>query len=207
MNGSSVSMLEPTRVGPRRERRRERFIALLLLAASSALGGAALAGRTLSDAQQVIAALRFPPNTLRVIGGIEGNGRAYRADEPIVLSAEVNRPAAVAVLRVMRTGDTTEVFPSLSHPDARAAAGTKLRIAVPTVASVTAGDTKGAVLFEFIAAADGSSWLFHPQPAAGADFAQFGPTTRALARDIRGALRRAAGRGAATADVTVQIKP
>jgi hypothetical protein len=178
---------------------------VLAAATAYAIAGAALARVTLSDAQQVIAALQFPPNRLHVVGGVLGG--EFGAGKPIVLSAEVDRPAYIAVLQVMRSGDTTEVFPSRMRPEGLVAAGTPLHITVPAPTTANAADRSSTVLYEFIAATKGTSWLFHPQPAAGNDFVSLGPTTRALARDIKLALRGGPGNAAATAFVTARIEP
>jgi hypothetical protein len=183
----------------------------LLLVASAALSRAAFAGPTLSDAQQVVAALQFAPGDLHVIGGVaagRGGNRAHRAGEPLALEAEVSRPAYVAVLQVLRTGDTTEIFPNRTHPDAHLAANAPLRITLAAAPAKPGASDRGAgvVLYEFIAVAKGTSWLFHPRPASGSEFAVLGPTTRALARDIEMSLRSGPG-SAATAFVTVQIEP
>lgn len=176
--------------------------------AGTTLGTAALAGPALSDAQQVIAALQFPPSALHVIGAIASGDRPRRSDEPLVLSARVSRPAYVAVLQVMRAGDTTQVFPSRTQPDPLlSAANAPVRIPIPPSASSAAGDRSGVVLYEFIAATKGTSWLFHPRPAAGAEFAVFGPTTRALAHEIRMSLRPGPGNAAATAFLVVRVAP
>jgi hypothetical protein len=195
------------------------LIALGGLTAFAAAGDVAIAGDTLSDAQQVIASLQFPPGELHVIGGVGsrsgggggGGSGAYRPGDPIALSVEVSRAAYVAVLQVTRAGDTTQVFPSRPHPDGFLAAAAEappppLRISVPAPALPGSDGAGGVVIYEFIAATNGRSWLFHPQPAAGADFTFLGPTTRALAREIRTSLRPGSGSAAAaTAFVTVRI--
>jgi hypothetical protein len=204
-----MSTPESTRVCRRQESRRNRLriaAALLALLAATGIGGLARTDATLSDAQQAIAALQFSPGELRIIGEVADGGHAHRPGEPIVLFAQVNRPAYLAVLQVARTGDTVEVWPNREHPGAPLTAGAPLRIVVPQSALPAGIDRRGAVMYEFIAATSGDSWLFHPQFAAGADIASLGPTTRALARDIRAALRRAPG-GAAAAFVSVSNEP
>ena len=169
--------------------------------ACSALGG----GDRLSDAQQVIADMKIGPSGLTITGGVDRADRAYRAGEPITLSAEVNRVAYVAVLRVLPNGATTLVFPNKAQPVAQVAANSPLRIPGPGVATRLSADQPEAVLFEFIASANGGSWLFGRKPQGAADFAELGTTTRALAKDIVDSLKPRSGRDTAAASVIVRV--
>ncbi len=177
--------------------------------ALSALAGAACAiigGGGLSDAQQVIADLKLGPSDLAVVGGVDRAGRTYRVGEPIGLSAEVNQPAYVAVLRVLPNGTTTLLFPNKHHPAAQLAANAPLRIADPGSALAIAAETPGVVLFEFIAASDGRSWLFSRKPQGAADFAELGATTRAIAKDIVDSLKPGPGRKTALTHLVVRVE-
>jgi hypothetical protein len=175
-------------------------------AACSSVGG----GDALSDAQQVVADMELGPSDLHIIGGVVGGERAYRAGEPIVLSAEVNQLANVAVLRVSRSGETTEIFPNREHPDALVAAAAPLRIPDAGSSLNIAPDQPGVVLFEFIAASRGDSWVFHRRPEGegkgSADFVGLGSTTRALAKDIVGSLKPGPGSSTAAAHLAVRVE-
>lgn len=174
------------------------------LAAGTACGVGG-GGDRLSDAEQVIADMKIGPSGLTITGGVDRADRAYRVGEPITLSAEVNRVAYVAVLRVLPNGTTTLVFPNKAQPGARVAANSPLRIPVPGVATRLTAEAPGVVLFEFIASANGSSWLFGRKPQGAADFAELGTTTRALAKDIVDSLKPGPGRDTAAASVTVRV--
>lgn len=157
-------------------------LALRVLALALTLAAAGCAAGTepgLNDAQQVIAAVKSPgapaPGGLAVTGTAD---RAdYRAGEPIVLSVATNRAAYLSVLRVLRNGVTTIVFPSRAQPNPQVAAN------VPVTVRVIAAD-KGTELYEFIAAEKGDAWLFTRKPASGAQYVDLGSTTRALAGDL-----------------------
>jgi hypothetical protein len=151
--------------------------------------GAVLAGcgvvnsDDLNDAQQVIADMRLgtrdKSSDLTIMGSADRDNRHYRVGEHIGLSFQVNKAGSVAVLRVLRNGVTTIVFPSKAQPDAAVAANTVIQITGPMTA-----EKGGAELFEFIVSTQSGSWVFSRKPAEGADFADLGPTTRALARGI-----------------------
>jgi Lhr-like helicase len=116
----------------------------LLLAALAlwAAAGTACAvignGATLTDAQQVIAAMKIGPSDqkaadlkgadLQIVGALDRADRSYRVGEPVTLSVQVNKAAYVAVLRVMPNGATTLVFPNSRQATARVPADTPLRI-------------------------------------------------------------------------------
>lgn len=169
-------------------------------AACSAIGG----GDTLSDAQQVIAELHLGPSELNVVGGVADR---YRAGSPIVLSVEVNQPAHVAVLRVLRSGATAVIFPNREHPSAQVAANSPLRIPDPGSSLPIAPDEPGVVLFEFIAAQRSDSWLFHRTPVGSGELAELGTTTRALANDVVTSLKPGPGSATAAAHLTVRVAP
>jgi hypothetical protein len=175
--------------------------ATLALLASATAGCGMVAGDTLTDAQQVIAAMRLGSSELTVSGTFDRDNRRYLIGEPIAISVEVNKPAYVAILRVLPSGATTLVFPNRRQPNAQLAADTRLVIA-------DAGgpvDKPGVVLFEFIASDRAGPWLFTRQPAGSADFADLGATTRALAKDIAVPLKVGQGHETAAAHATVRI--
>jgi len=168
-----------------------------------AIGGG---GDVLDDAQQAIVDLKFPPAGLNVIGSVDRGNRSYPAGEPIGLTVEVNQPANVAVLRVRANGATAIVFPNRQHPSAEVPANSPLRIPDPGSPLKITGARTGTVLFEFIAATRGGSWLFTRKPEGAAEFAELGTTTRALAKNIVTSLRPGPGAAVAAAHVTVEIK-
>jgi hypothetical protein len=141
------------------------------LGVAIALVGAACAGGKpdFNDAQQVVAALHFPES-----GGLTVTG----APAPGGLAVTVNRAAAVAVLRVRHSGQTTILFPSRAQPDPHVAAHAVLHIPLT-------GEERGSVLYEFIAAENGNAWLFTKTPEPGADYVELGTTTREIVRNIR----------------------
>jgi len=102
------------------------------------------------------------------------------------------------VLRVLRSGETTIVFPDKAHPDARTANQT-VHVDVPAA-------KEGAELFEFIAASDGASWLFKRKPDGAADYVELGSTTRALATDIATTFRGAAHGSVAVAHEAIRVR-
>jgi hypothetical protein len=182
--------------------------ARILIAVWAAAGAACSvigASETLSDAQQVIAAMKIAPlelkeGDLRVTGAVDHADRVYRVGEPIALSVEVNRAAYVAVLRVMPNGATTLVFPNRRQPSAQVGPN------APPLAVVIAADKPGVALFEFVASARGDSWLFNRKPEAPAEFVELGSTTRELARDIVLSLKIGHGRDTAAAHLNVRVR-
>lgn len=184
-------------------------LALALLGAIAACG--AISGRLpLSDAQQVVADMRLGPahpaaGDLRIVGEVDRADRRYRLGEPIALSVRVNEQAFIAVLRVLPTGATTLIFPNRGRPSARTQADTPLHIVMPGARPGAAGERPGVVLFEFVAARNGGSWLFDRKPAGSADFADLGATTRALAKDIVTSLHGGRGGDAAAVALAVRV--
>jgi len=158
-------------------------VALALWTAASAGCGVIGGSERLTDAQQVIADMKIGPTDpqaadLKIAGAVDHADRRYRVGEPIVLSVQVSQQAYVAVLRVMPNGVATLLFPNRRQANARLAPNSPLRL--PDIAA----DQPGVVLFQFVASTRGDSWLFNRKPQVGADFAELGTTTRALARDI-----------------------
>ncbi len=185
---------------------RRAALAGLILWAAVGMGCAVLQGDQLTDAQQVIADLKTGPSDLTIVGRVEQADRRYRTGEPIALSFEVNKPAYVAVLRVLPNGVTTRLFPNKSQSSAQAAANTAVRVPETGGASTITAGKPGVVLFEFIAAASGESWLFTRKPAGAADFVELGATTRAVAKDIALSLKLGRGADAAASKLTVRIE-
>lgn len=164
---------------------------------------------TLSDAQEVIAAMKIAPAEVRaaeqkageltISAALDRADRRYSVGEPIILSVEVSRAAFVAVLRVMPNGATTLVFPNRRQPDAQVGANAPLR-------PVVNADRPGVALFEVVASTRGDSWLFNRKPEAPAEFAELGTTTRELARDIVLSLKVGHGPATAAAHLNVQVR-
>jgi len=184
---------------------RSRFLPFLALAlVFSAAGCNAIGGKpTLTDAQAVIADLKLPsggtPADLVVTGAFDPPDPSYRAGDRIALTVTVNRDAWVAVLRVLRGGATTIVFPNRALPDARVTANAPLHI--PAVVA----EKPGVELYAFIAATNGNSWLFTRKPEGSAEFVELGATTRALAHDIGVSLKGSPAGTAAASSIAVRV--
>jgi hypothetical protein len=154
-----------------------------------ALAGCAVVhrGPSLNDAQNVVALLKFTnnglPADLSVTAQFDRPDGDYKTGDPIGLTVTTNKPVSVAVLRVMHSGDTTIVFPNRNQPDARAANGV-VHVTVPA-------GPEGTELFEFIAAADGTAWIFTKKPAALSPYADLGGATRAIVTDLQTTFRHA----------------
>jgi uncharacterized protein DUF4384 len=186
---------------------------VLALAAVAAAGVAALAGegrgglfgRTLTDAQQVIADTRINHGDLTIEATTDREDTTYEPGRPITLTVKVNKPANVAILRVLANGDTALVFPNRAHPKADAAPDAPLTVPAPGEKVKIAIDKPQIVLFEFVASTAGDSWLFTRAPDSGSDFANLGVTTHALARYLVSTLRVGKGPETAATYVTVRV--
>ena len=154
----------------------------------------------LTDAQQVVADMKLGPSELRIIGAVDHADRTYRAGETIALTAEVNNNANVAVLRVMPNGATTLLFPNKEHPSAEVPANTSVKIGGGAI------DKPGTVLFEFVAAKSGDSFLLDKKRAEAGTHAELGATTRALAKDILMSLKPGPTRDTAGAHIIVRVE-
>ena len=185
--------------------RRATLAALGLWAAVGA-GCGVLRDDQLTDAQQVIAELKTGASELKIVGHIEQADRHYRTGEPLALSFEVNKPAYVAVLRVLPNGVTTRLFPNKYQTSAQVAPGTSVQVPQPGAPLTISASKPGVVLFEFIATTSGESWLFTRKPTGDADFVELGATTRAVAKDLALSLKLGHGGEAATANVTARIE-
>ena len=187
-----------------------RLRVVLALWAAAGTGCAVIGyGERLTDAQQVIADMKIgpadqQPTDLRIVGAVDHPDRRYRVGEPIVLSVEVNQAAFVAVLQVMPNGATRLIFPNRRHASARLAANSPLSLPEPGDPAVIAAEKPGVLVFEFVASSRGDSWLFNRKPQEGAEFAELGTTTRALAKDI--VLALGAGHGAAAAHLALRVR-
>ena len=161
----------------------------LAIALALALSGCAVvqSGPTLNDAQSTVALLKFTnnsaPTDLSVTGRFERSDGAYKPGDPIALTVTANKPASIAVLRVTRSGDTTIVFPNRNQPNAGAPNGV-VHVTMPA-------GPEGTELFEFIAATDGTAWVFTKKPAAQSDYVDLGVTTRAIVTDLQTTFRHA----------------
>jgi hypothetical protein len=185
---------------------RRATVAALGLWAAAGTGCGVLQGDQLTDAQQVIADLKTGPSDLKIVGRTEQADRHYRTGEPIALSFEVNKPAYVAVLRVLPNGVTTRLFPNKIQSSAQITANTMVRVPQAGAPLTITAAKPGVVLFEFIAAASGESWLFTRKPMGAADFVELGATTRAIAKDLALSLKLGHGAEASTAKLTTQIE-
>lgn len=181
-------------------RRTAALAGLALWAAAGAGCGVVGDSFALTDAQQVIADMRLGTSELRVIGAVDHADRAYRVGEPIGLNAEVNKDANLAVLRVMQNGATTLLFPNKEHPSAEVPADTAVKIGGGAI------DKPGTVLFEFIAAKSGDSFLFDKKRAEEGTHAELGTTTRALAKEVLTSLKPGPSRETAAAWIVVRVE-
>jgi hypothetical protein len=207
------------------------LLALALWAAAGAACSVIGDSETLTDAQQVIAAMKInrsdlnaaplkgadvkaadpkgadlPGDDLTIAGAVDHADRGYRVGEPIALTVEVNKAAYVAVLRVMPNGATTLVFPNSRQATARVPAGTPLHIPEPGAPLKIAADKSGVVLFEFVASTRSGSWLFDRKPKEPAEFAELGATTRALAKDIVLSLKVGHGSDTAASHLALRVR-
>jgi hypothetical protein len=178
---------------------------IVLLGVGAAVAGCGVVSSgELNDAQLAIADMRLgtsaQPSDLTITANADRPSLHYRAGERIGLSFQVSKPASVAVLRVRRNGMTTIVFPNKAQPDAQVAANTVVQITAPVTA-----EKGGPELFKFIAATGSGSWLFGRKPEEGADFADLGPTTRALARGIGISFQGGRGGDLATTQLVVTV--
>jgi uncharacterized protein DUF4384 len=196
--------------------RRPLLAALALLAGAGAACSVIGDKDTLTDAQQVIAAMKIGASDqkegdpqgagLKIVGAIGHADRSYRLGEPIALSVQVNQAAYVAVLRVMPNGATTLLFPNRRQATARVPADSMLRIPEPGAPLKITADKPGVVLLEFVASNRGDSWLFNRKPQEAADFAELGTTTHALAKDIALSLRAGHGADSAASHLALRVR-
>lgn len=163
--------------------------ALAAAVVALALAGCAVVhqGPSLNDAQNAMVQLKFTnngaPSDLAVTGRFDRADGDYKTGDPIALTVTTNKPASVAVLRVLHSGDTQIVFPNRTQRDA--ASNGVIRVTVPA-------GPEGTELFEFIAAADPTAWVFTKRPAPSADYVDLGGTTRAIVGDLETTFRHAA---------------
>jgi hypothetical protein len=175
----------------------------LALFLALALTGCAVVhqGPSLNDAQTAVTLLKITNNglstDLTVTGRLDRLDSDYKTGDPIALTVTANKPAWVAVLRVMHTGDTTIVFPNRTQPDARAANGV-VHVTVPA-------GPEGTELFEFIAATDGTAWVFTKKPAALAEYVDLGDATRAIVTDLQTTFRHAERGTVAVSNQAVKV--
>jgi hypothetical protein len=173
------------------------------LAVALALAGCAVVhrGPSLNDAQEVMTLLKFTsnglPTDLSVTGRFDRPDGDYKTGDPIVLTVTTNKPASIAVLRVMRSGDTQIIFPNRNQPDAHANGAVNV--------TVPAGP-EGTELFEFIAAIDGTEWIFTKKPPALSDYVDLGGTTRAIFTDLETTFRHAERGTVAVSNKVIKIE-
>jgi Domain of unknown function (DUF4384) len=164
-----------------------------------------LFGRTLTDAQQVIADTKINHGDMTIAGATDRTDTTYNPGQPIALSVKVSKDAHVAILRVLPNGSTAIVFPNKAHPKADIKANTVLTVPAPGENLKIAAEKPGIMLFEFLASTSGDSWLFTRQPDKDSDFADLGVTTRAIAKDLVSTLKVGKGPDTAAIYVTVRI--
>ena len=148
---------------------RRQWLSLAAVAAAVATGGSdesrgGLFGRTLTDAQQVIADTQINHGDLTIAGSTDRADTTYDPGQSISLSVKVNKPAHVAILRILANGDTAIVFPNRAHPKSDIAANQVLTVPGPGETTKIAVDKPGIVLFEFVASTASDSWLFTRAP-------------------------------------------
>jgi len=144
--------------------------------------------------------MKLGPSELRIIGAVDHADRTYRVGESIGLTAQVNKEANLAVLRVSPNGATTLLFPNKEHPSAEVPANTAVKLSGGAI------DKPGTVLFEFIGAKSGDSFLFDKKRAEEGTHAELGATTRALVKDILMSLKPGAARETAAARLILRIE-
>jgi uncharacterized protein DUF4384 len=181
------------------------LFAIAAVVASAGEGHGSLFGRTLTDAQQVIADTQISHGDLTITGTTDRSDTTYNPGQPISLSVKVNKPAHVAILRVLANGDTAIIFPNRAHPKSDVAASQVLTVPGPGETTKLAVDKPGIVLFELLASTASDSWLFTRAPDKDSDFADLGVTTRAISKDLVNTLKVGKGPETAAAYVTVRI--
>jgi hypothetical protein len=210
---------------------RQLLAALALWAGAGAACSVIGDKETLTDAQQVIAAMKIGASAekeadpqdadpqagnpqdgdpqgagLKIVGAVDHADRSYRVGEPFGVSVRVNQAAYVAVLRVMPNGATTLLFPNRLQATSRVPADLPLRIPEPGAPLKITADKPGGVLLEFVASSRGDSWLFNRKPEESADFAELGTTTRALAKDIALSVRAGHGADSAASHLLLRVR-
>jgi hypothetical protein len=182
------------------------------LAVAAAAAGCATAYRTdllrkdvRTDAQNAIADSKFDHGDLTIKLSSDREDTTYDPGQPITLSVTTNKDAYVAILRVLANGDTTIIFPNRAHRDAAIKANTALSVPGPGDTTKITADKPGIVMFEAIASASGSSWLFKRAPDDGSDFADLGVSSRNIAKDLVSTLKVGGPADTAGVHLTVRI--
>ena len=142
--------------------------------------------------------MKFPKSPLKLEAAVDRADRTYRSGEKIRLSAQLEKPAYLAVLEVRKSGETRLLFPNKAHPGAQLPANVRVSIPGPHDDFALPAPPPGTVVIEFLASTSGASWLFHTTPAESAIFADLGATTHLLAKEIAGSLTHGAAAAAAT---------
>jgi hypothetical protein len=167
-----------------------------------ALAGCAVVhqGPSLNDAQTAVTQLHFTNNNapadLSITARFDRPDGSYKTGDPITLDVTTNKPAWLAVLRVMHSGDTTIVFPNRTQPDAHA--NGVVHVTVPA-------GPEGTELFEFIAATDGTAWVFTKKPAGPSNYIDLGGTTRAVVSGLETTFRHAERGTVAVSHLAVKV--
>jgi len=160
----------------------------LFLAAALAGCGVIGTARQLTAAQEAIADMKIDPSDLTITGWVDRDDRTYRTGQRIKFSVWVNRDAYVAVLRVLRNGKTTLLFPNKLQPKAMVPASMTVNIPGAGDRFEIVAGKQTPELIEFVASTKGDSWLFTRKPEGSATFVELGTTTKELAKDIAAAL-------------------
>lgn len=188
-----------------------RFLVLAVAVGTAVLSGAdegrgGLFGRTLTDAQEVVADTQINHGDMTIVGSVDRADTTYDPGQPVTLSVKTSKAAHVAILRVLANGDTTLLFPNKAHPKSDIAANTALTVPGPDDAvKIAAPDKPQIVLYEFVASTASDSWLFSRGPDKNSDFADLGATTRAIAKDLVSSLKVGKGPDTVAIYVTVRV--
>jgi hypothetical protein len=190
-----------------------RLLAALAVAAVIAGTGCNFAASTgmirkdiLTDSQQVVVDTKLNAGSLTIEAAVDRSDSAYAVGEPITLSVKTDKPASVAILRVLANGDTVILYPNKTHPKAAVAAGAILTVPGSSDTFKITVDKPQLVVFEFIASSVADAWLFHRATDEGSNFADLGGTTRAIAKDIAASLRSGTSPQTAATYLTVKIE-
>lgn len=185
---------------------------LLAAAIAASAAGCTVAYKTdvlrkdvLTDAQQVVADTKINHGDMTIEASVDRADTTYDPGQPIVLSLKTSKNAYVTILRVLANGDTTIVFPNRGRRNAAVAANTVLTVPGPDDAVKIAAGKPGIELYEFVASTTSDSWPFKRAPDDGSDFADLGPTTRNIAKELVDALKIGPTHDTAARYLTIRV--